>query len=103
MDRSTPEGEAEFRAQQKRDEVQQVLAEMPDTVDAFIASPKWTRNRSDNFVFRGQCPSVTIVINDRGINWYVPGGKHSWGPGGFATVEDAKRDLWGFLKSFEDQ
>lgn len=99
MDRSTPEGEAEFRRNQKRQEICEILAKLPTTEDAFVEHSSWYRNKKDNFV----CQSVLTIFGEIGcFKWVVAGGKPTFSDSEFETEEQTQRNLWQFLQEHAD-
>ena len=94
MERRTPEAEATYRRNQKREEIQEAVAVLPATVDEFITSPKWYRNAQDNPVHNTPRGPLTIFRQYGKLNWIIGGGKPKYGPGGFVSEDEAKRALW---------
>lgn len=85
------------RAEQKRQEITSILAKLPATEEGFVEHSGWYRNKKGNLV----CLTLlTIFPQHSHFNWVVAGGKTSFGPGGFATEEEAVRNLWRFLSGY---
>jgi hypothetical protein len=66
-------------------------------IDDFVENPRWKQNARGNSVFKLSQVTLTVFHSKtQGINWSVG---EKFGRGNFDSEEDAKRDLWFYLKT----
>ena len=96
----SPNQQAAYRAQQKRDEVRGYLKLAGNDVETFIKNPLWKINKKGNFVFNS---ILTIRPTHGGKFGYVlGGGQPTFSTEGYRTREDAQRALWDAMQEYAD-